>query len=91
MPRRSNPDRRRRHPLPRWGHKVLAAAFPFDRDQRAALLVHFANTFACLGILVGLPGLGERKLWLPLALPPLASWPVAPRRTKVELATSSWW
>lgn len=72
--------------FPRSGGKVFAAGFHFDQDSRGGRLVRFGNLFVCLGIVLELPGLGERAVCLPLLF---RLWRKAPdgarQRTKVEL------
>jgi hypothetical protein len=71
----------------RSGRKVFAAGWHFDGDAKAGRSVQFGNLFVCLGLLVPLPGLGERVVCLPVLFrlwcPPAAG---GEHQTMIELA-----
>jgi hypothetical protein len=71
----------------RSGRQVFAAGWHFDGDAKAGRSVQFGNLFVCLGLLVRLPGLGERVVCLPVLFrlwrPPAAG---GEHRTMIELA-----
>lgn len=70
----------------RSGRRVFAAGWHYDSAPKGAKL-RFGNAFVCLGILVSLPGTGERTICLPLLFRLWrASAEGAPRPTKIELA-----
>ena len=71
----------------RSGRKVFAAGWYFDGDAKAGRSVRFGNVFVCLGLLVKLPGVGERVVCLPVLFrlwrPPATG---GEHRTMIELA-----
>lgn len=73
--------------FPRSGERVFGASWHYDADAKSGRRLRFGNTFVCLGILVELPGLGERTFCLPLLF---RLWRPAPegtaQQTKVEFA-----
>ncbi len=78
--------------FPRSGPRVFAAGFHFDQDSRGGRLVRFGNLFVYLGIVLELPGLGERAVCLPLLF---RLWRKAPDGApssgpRSSSATSSW-